>query len=112
MAANITAIGSSGYSIIRNRPYSDALSLTATVAKSYTIPDGVYYLSFDYIAPLTTALWVNMYGATAAIPSSDLTGGNNAFKVWPSAIYSVVPGSTISLVSSADKILSIQGYGL
>lgn len=111
MAAKLIPLNAIGGQEIRPLPYSDVLSLTANTAKSYTIPAGTQQIVFEYLQPLTTALWVNMYGGTAAIPSTDLSGGNNAFKVTPGVAYNVSQITSISIVSSANKILSLQCYG-
>lgn len=103
-------LSSLGGQIIRGIPYSDALDLTANTAKSYAVPSGVTHIVFDYTAPFTDAVWVNAFGSTASIPSSDLVGGKNAFKIFPGVAYSVSSETVLSIVSSANKVLSIQGY--
>ena len=112
MSASIKHLNMNGGAELQHPAYSDALVLTANTAKSYTVPSHITSIRFVRGESGTHALWANFNGATAVIPSGDLTGGVNSMAIIDGVHYQVVPGQVISIICGQNNVVSIQGYGL
>ena len=95
--------------IVLPLPYSDAVALTASTAKTYTFALGTKFVIFDFSLGATDSVWAKS-GVTAVIPAGDTTGGFSSFKVMSGVAYSVENLVSISLVSSANVVVNVQSY--
>jgi hypothetical protein len=90
-------------------------SLTASTAKTITVPAGANWVNFSPSANL----WVNFSGGTAVIPSADVTDGSGTYfnppMMYVGPIYAggvaLYPAlTTISVISDTTWVLTAMWY--
>jgi len=87
-------------------PYCDAMFLATSVAETWTVPEGVYWV---IICP-TAATWIR-FGATAVVPTTEIADGTAPFLIPASSAFQcrVAYGDTLSMIqaSGSNAIVSI-----
>lgn len=98
-------VAADGSGALERPEYKNAAVLTAGTAKSITVPANTGTVIFSATAG---ADFYVKYNGTATVPSSDVTDGS-APDINPT-IRTLLPGDTISVISSANCIVGAAFY--
>lgn len=85
--------------------YVDSLALGSSSSESWTCPEGIVAVSIKYTAGI---LWMRK-GATATVPSTDITNGAAAEMIMQGQEFQVATGDALHFINATACQVSIVG---